>query len=122
MDRRVRSVLETLDSQWERRVSVSELARMVGLGASRLQHLFRTHAKMTIRDFVREQRLAKAAELLRASDERISAISMRVGFRDVSNFNHAFKKRYGVAPRVYRQRCEHDEVSRFDQEIAEDTN
>jgi AraC-like DNA-binding protein len=103
MDRRVKSVVALLDAQWRRNVCVSELAREVGLGASRLEHLFKAHAKTTIRDFVRERRLREAAELLATSEERISVISFGVGFGDVSNFNHAFKKHFGVSPRAYRE-------------------
>jgi transcriptional regulator GlxA family with amidase domain len=121
MDRRVRATIELLDGQWERRVSVSELARRVGLGASRLEHLFKAHARITIRDFVREQRLVKAAEMLLRTEERISVIGERVGFRDAANFNHAFKKRFGVGPRVFRDRRQNNEDSTSDQETPEDT-
>jgi methylphosphotriester-DNA--protein-cysteine methyltransferase len=34
----------------------------------------------------------------------ISAIS----FRDASNFNHAFKRRFGLSPREYRERRQGD--------------
>jgi AraC-like DNA-binding protein len=122
MDRRVRSVIDLLDGQPERRVCVAELARGVGLGASRLEHLFKAHAKMTIRDFIRERRLQRAAEMLLGTNERVSFISALVGFQDVSNFNHAFKKRFGVSPRAYRDQQQGDEVSRSYQEMTEDTN
>jgi len=102
MDRRVRLVVALLDAQWRRSCCVSELARAVGLGASRLEHLFKAHENTTIRNFIRERRLREAAEMLACSEERISVICFGVGFRDVSNFNHAFKKRFGVSPREYR--------------------
>lgn len=116
MDRRVRSILELLDGEWHRQVCVTDLAHRVGLGRSRLEHLFKVHAKTTIRDFVRERRLAKAAELLTTSEERISAICLRIGFHDVSNFNHAFKRRFGMAPREYR-----DKVNTSHQENGQNT-
>ena len=120
MDRRVRSILELLDGEWHREICVPDLAHRVGLGPSRLEHLFNAHAKMAIRDFVRERRLAKAAELLITTEDRISSICTRIGFHDVSNFNHAFKKRFGMAPREYR-RVRGDEVSRSHQEKAGNT-
>jgi two-component system response regulator YesN len=79
MDKRVRRVLEVLDLESHHQMQVSELARRVGLGASRLGHLFKIHTKTTIRDFVRERRLERAAELLATSEERISLISARIG-------------------------------------------
>src|SRR6266566_197391 len=113
MDRRVRRILELLNVESHRRFHVRELARSVGLGPSRLEHLFKMHTKTTIRDFVRQRRLAYAAELLATSEERISVISSRTGFPDVSNFNHAFKKHFGITPRGYRDRRRDEEVSTF---------
>jgi AraC-like DNA-binding protein len=86
------------------RLCLTELARDVGLGVSRLEHLFRQHARSSIRDFVRDHRLAAAAKLLVSTNERVSVICFQVGFNDVANFNHAFKKRFGVSPKQYRLR------------------
>lgn len=114
MDRRVRRIIEMLDLEPHCRLHVGELARRVGLGSSRLEHLFKTNARVSIRDFIRERRLAAAAALLETTEERISVIGYQVGFRDASNFNHAFKRRFGVSPRRYRARLQ-------DEETAEET-
>jgi len=103
MDRRIRRVRSVLDEQYRDPPSVHELAVMVGLSASRLAHLFREEVGMSIRSYVVAQRLHVAALLIVQTDERISQIAYSVGFNDVSNFNHAFKKRYGVSPGEYRQ-------------------
>ncbi|HVG23253.1 MAG TPA: AraC family transcriptional regulator [Thermoanaerobaculia bacterium] len=100
----MRKVVALLEERAGSGVRVGELAELVGLGASRLEHLFKSDARMSIRDFVREQRLAEAAALLVRTEERISTIGYQVGFGDVSNFNHAFKRRFGVSPRAYRER------------------
>jgi AraC-like DNA-binding protein len=104
MDSRVRKVVELLNLHWHVPHRVTDLAEVVGLGASRLEHLFKQHARVSIREFIRERRLAAAAELIAGTAERISVISFRVGFQHVANFNHAFKKRFGVSPREYRSR------------------
>jgi AraC-like DNA-binding protein len=52
-------------------------------------------------------------------EERISVIS--VGFGDVSNFNHAFKKRFGMPPRAYRESIRNAADSNSYQEKADDT-
>jgi transcriptional regulator GlxA family with amidase domain len=108
MDHRVKKVLTLLEERSSAPVSVNELAEFVGLGPSRLEHLFKLDARISIRDFVRERRLEAAAAMLVTTEERISTIGYRVGFSDASNFNHAFKRRYGVSPRIYRQRQQGD--------------
>jgi len=103
-DFRVRRVLETLRSDWNRDLRIHDLARAVGLGISRLEELFRSELQISIRAFLHHLRLEKAAEQIATTTERISQVVYSVGFRDVSNFNHAFKKRYGLAPKGYRER------------------
>ena len=95
-------IVQFLEERWSSNVRVKELAYRVGLGPSRLEHLFKQEARISIREYIRERRLAAAAQLLASSVERVSVISFRVGFQHVANFNHAFKKRFGVSPRQYR--------------------
>lgn len=102
MDRRVRKVVQVIDECWRTPLRVDELARLVGLGASRLEHLFKEEARTSIRDFIHERRMREAAQLLVSTEERVSVISFHVGFHHVSNFNHAFRRRFGVSPRQYR--------------------
>lgn len=103
MDHRVRITIQYLQGGGYQSVSLGELAARVGLGTSRLEHLFKKETGSSIRDFLREMRLLRASELLTSSEARVSEICFAVGFTDASNFDHAFKLRFGVAPRRYRQ-------------------
>ena len=52
-------------------------------------------------EYVLKQRLARARRLLsdpRREGEKISVIAWDSGFGDVSYFNRAFRRRYGLAP------------------------
>lgn len=53
-------------------------------------------------DFVREVRLRGAARLLKQTQEPIKTIAARVGYASRSNFTHAFREFFGVAPAEYR--------------------
>src|SRR6185436_2500528 len=98
MDRRIKAVVQLLQQEWRSTVRVCELASRFKIGASQLEHLFKRDTKMSIRDFVRERRLAEAVGMLQRTEEPVSVISYRAGFPDVSNFNHAFKKYFGMSP------------------------
>jgi AraC-like DNA-binding protein len=102
MDRRVCEIVELLEDDWRRPHRVEDLAASVNLGASRLAHLVRHELNTCIRDMIRRRRLTEAALLLRTTNRRISEISYLVGFADVSNFNHAFRRELGVSPKTYR--------------------
>ena len=53
--------------------------------------------------FIQDRRLRMAAERLRRPDAPcITEVAMAVGFNDLTHFGRAFRRRYGVAPRDYR--------------------
>jgi AraC-like DNA-binding protein len=109
MDKRVREVLERLNREWRRPPPVQELAASVNLGPSRLAHLIRKNVHTSIRDLLRRRRVAEAARLLLTTHKRVSEISYDVGYTDICNFNHAFRREFGVSPREYREREDGDE-------------
>jgi AraC-like DNA-binding protein len=102
-DRRVLRTIEYLLVASKEPGQLADIAGRVGLSASRLTHLFKAQARTSIRAFIRERRLRRAAELIASTDERISQIGYAVGFSDPSNFNHAFKKSFGVSPKQFRE-------------------
>lgn len=103
MDRRVRKTLEFLEARGYGRMRTSELADRVGLSGSRLGHVFKAQLGLSIRDFVRRKRLARAAQLIAETDLSIARIVELSGFLDHANFDHAFKREFGVAPREFRK-------------------
>jgi AraC-like DNA-binding protein len=103
IDRRIARTIDFLQDEWKEPGRLEEIAARVGLSSSRLTHLFTESAQVSIRAFIQERRLRHAAELLASTDERIAQIAYSVGFRDPSNFNHAFKRTFGVSPKTYRQ-------------------
>jgi len=102
MDRRIKRVTTVLDQKYQDPPSIDQLADEVGLSASRLAHLFREEEGKSIQSYVKERRLTMAAMFLVQTHDRISQIAYTVGFGDVSNFNHAFKRRFAMSPRQYR--------------------
>jgi AraC family transcriptional regulator of arabinose operon len=118
-DRRVQKTVEFLQEIQYRPVRVQDLARRIGLGPSRLTHVFKLQTRQSIREFIHERRLLEAARLLISTEERISSICYSVGFSDLSNFNHAFKRRFGMSPREARRRGVPSEL--FTPALAEST-
>ncbi len=50
-------------------------------------------------DFVKEIRLSRSLELIRATDMTVSEIAFAVGFKDSGYFGKCFKKKYKLTPR-----------------------
>lgn len=99
--RRLRRVLEMIEAQPS--ISVRELALEINLCPDYLQRLFKREAGVHIRDVIAERRLQRAAQLLSASDRPIKEIAYAVGYQHHSSFVRAFQRRFGRAPRDFRQ-------------------
>ena len=56
----------------------------------------------SVHAYIIDQRLEKAAGLLLESDLNVSQIATLVGYSKPSNFAAAFKKKYGVIPKNYK--------------------
>ena len=82
--------------------SLKQLAYQVGTNPTKLSRLFQQHLGMTVFDFLREQRLLKAQDLLRQSSLSIQQVADSIGYKNHSDFTVAFKQRFGTTPRQYR--------------------
>jgi CheY-like chemotaxis protein len=81
-----------------------DLAHRVGTNHARLGREFQTHLGMSTFDYLREQRLVRAQELLTTTDRQIQQIADAIGFKRAGDFATAFKLRFGLTPREYRKR------------------
>lgn len=80
-----------------------EVARRVGTNEKKLTELFRQRFGMTIFEYLVDLRLETARRQLVATATQIQLIAAQAGFGTASDFSRAFRRRYGVAPREYRQ-------------------
>jgi AraC-like DNA-binding protein len=85
-------------------LSVADVAAKHGLGVRYVQRLFELSGT-TFTQFVLEQRLQAARRGLIRKDGRartVSQVALECGFSDVSNFNRAFRRRFGMTPSEMR--------------------
>ena len=79
-----------------------QIARALGCSRPGLYRLF-AKRNLAVVEFIRELRLQRSCELLRADPEReINAIALECGYPDASAFNRAFKRRFGLNPTEWR--------------------
>ena len=91
-----------IDSKLAFAPSCEELSRLVHLSVTKLTRGFSSFYGMPIHQYIIEQRLTQAAQLLLEGDWNVNEIAAIVGYGKPSNFAAAFKKKYGVAPKNYR--------------------
>jgi transcriptional regulator GlxA family with amidase domain len=83
---------------------LTQLAHRVGTNQARLGRELRTHLGMSTFEYLRQQRLVRAQELLATTDRQIRQIADAIGFKRAGDFATAFRLRFGVTPREYRKR------------------
>ena len=82
---------------------LENIAAVVGLSANYLGRKFRQTTGVSIADKITEYRLTEAERQMVNTDKNLKTIIADVGFTNNSYFTVAFRKRYGVAPSVYRR-------------------
>lgn len=100
LERIVRVVNEHLG---ESDLTVEQVADEVGVSRVHLHRKLKELTGETSRDFIRNLRLRKAAEMLGEKKYAISELADAVGFRSTSSFTTAFKTLFGVSPSEYGQ-------------------
>ncbi len=89
---------------------VSDVADYIGISRYYLSHLFNEKLKLSPKDYIFEFRMDKSKELLRTTGESIAQISEKIGYEEPLTYSKAFKKRYGITPKQYRDK-HHSEIS-----------
>ena len=94
-----------VDTHLEVPMSMSTLARALGRDPQSVARDFRSARGISIRDYVRQRRLERAAESLVESDAALARIASEIGFFDQAHFSREFKRSMGVPPLRYRKRA-----------------
>lgn len=98
-----RTVAELLDSELDRRWSVSALADTVHLSPSQLRRVFvDAYGKSPIA-YLTMLRAERMAHLLKITDSSISAVGASVGWGDPDFAARQFRRSVGVSPSEYRR-------------------
>lgn len=84
--------------------SVASLAKAAAMSRSAFAKAFEEVMGATPIEFVARARLARAHELILATDDPIASIAESVGFASRSHFSSRFRERYGEDPTAYRKR------------------
>lgn len=85
---------------------VSELASKAGMSRSNLLRKVKKLTKLSVSQFIREERLKRSMELLKSSSYNVSEISYQVGFGSTSYFIKCFHDFYGYPPGEAGKRSE----------------
>lgn len=84
-------------------VSLSGLARRYSYSTTYLSELIHERCGKTFTELVAEQRMERAAMLLRATSLPVREVARQVGYAGTSNFYRAFRAQFGCGPAEWRE-------------------
>ena len=105
----VQRAREYLLEHFAERVSVPEMADLVGLSASHFAAVFRLATGGGVLEYVKRIRMARARVLLVTTGRSVEEIAHAVGYSDAFYFSRQFRRVSGASPSQFRRqsRAEH---------------
>ncbi|EWM18084.1 AraC-family transcriptional regulator [Kutzneria sp. 744] len=97
----VRAAVDVIESDPSAPLTLSTLAAHCGVGPRSLQKAFQQHLGMSPMEYVRDVRLRRAHEELRAADpfaDSVAAVARRWGFTHLGRFAAAHEAKFGQKP------------------------
>lgn len=85
-------------------VTLSSLAEFFNYSERQIQRIIKKSTGISFSENIQKLKMKHAAQLLMDPDRSVSAVAEDLGYSDVGNFRHIFKKYYGMSPAEYRSR------------------
>ncbi|HEY9609371.1 AraC family transcriptional regulator [Allocoleopsis sp.] len=97
---RLRFVKEYIDDYLEQKLSLSELAAIAQLSPYYFCHAFKQSTGISPYQYVIQQRVERAKQLLMQGKMSIAEVAQTCGFTHQSHLNRHFKRITGVTPKT----------------------
>ncbi|MGI6172502.1 MAG: helix-turn-helix domain-containing protein [Christensenellales bacterium] len=102
--REIQKVGEYMEAHYgDAELSVEEAMRQAKLGRTHLRNQFGQVYGMTPRQYLTNLRIARAKELLTATDDTVTEIARRCGYDSLYSFSRSFSRETGYSPTDYRK-------------------
>ena len=100
---RINRVVARIDANYQRRLSLQEIAAAEFVSEAWLSRLFRKEVGVSFMQYITGLRLRKAAEQLTATRRSVQQIAQQHGFASSRVMSDLFKREHGLTPRQFRQ-------------------
>lgn len=98
-----RTLISIIETSYAQKINIQELANRLHLNRSYMSQLFSQDTGMSIKSYLTDKRMQKAAILLQEPDCSVKTIAGWCGYEDSLYFSRAFSKYFGVSPQQYRK-------------------
>lgn len=100
--RQLSKVLDYIDTYLERNIKLADLAQLLDMSSFHFSRLFKQSTGITPHQYLSQQRVERAKQLLKQTDRLIIDIALECGFSSHSHLSKQFRQFTGVTPKAYR--------------------
>ncbi len=104
VNRKIKKSLIYLETNYHENITIAQIAKVSNFSESYFSKLFRQLTGSSFTRYLKDYRLERAAQMLRNSDSRVSDVAFLVGFNNLSYFTRAFKTKYKINPKAYKEK------------------
>jgi len=101
----VQRALEYIRDNFDRPISVMEVAEHVALSYHHLCRKFRKETGLTVVELISRMRIEKAKNLLVTTPDPVNEIARQVGFTSTVQFHRTFRKQTDDTPMQFRKKA-----------------
>jgi AraC-like DNA-binding protein len=98
LDDRIERVKNYINENYQEKLSLSNLARLVGLSPVYLGALFSQKEACSVKEYINKVRIQNAYEIIRTERLSVNDVALDCGYTDAFYFSRVFKKYMGVSP------------------------
>jgi len=107
IDKRANTMAQYMSQYFRESLTVATIAEQVGLHPNYAMSIFKDIFGITLIEYLTQQRIAHAQQLLITTDDNVTDIALDSGFQTLSHFYKAFKRFCGTTPGKYRAHLRH---------------
>ena len=100
----IEGIIQYIDQHLTEELSLAKLAALASFSPVHFHNCFKRSTGKTLRAYIEDQRIRRAAALLVSTDHTLAEIAQDCGFSSQSYFSFVFKRAMGETPREYALR------------------
>lgn len=100
--RQLAQVLDYIHDHLEQDIKLADLATLLGMSQFHFSHLFKQAIGTSPYQYFLQQRIERAKQLLKQTEQPIMEIALQCGFNSHSHLSQQFRRLTGITPKAYR--------------------